>query len=187
METKQCSRCQEIKTIDQFYKSSMKYLKFGVDYYCKYCRIGQSVKSHRGGNKKPCSVSLCEKVHYAKGYCRMHYSRLERNGQIEPKNKVQKDLSLKAYNLRVRYLMTLEEFYKRSANGCELCGDKPERALHVDHDHKCCRGQVTCGNCVRGVICNKCNKAVDKYERGIMRADYPDMNKIAEYVEKYNG
>jgi hypothetical protein len=186
METKTCNSCQETKTIDQFYKSNSQYLKFGVDYYCKYCRNGNSLKSHRGGNKKGCSVEGCKKSHYAKTWCRMHYARVERNGKIEPKNKNQKDLDRKAYNLRVKYLMTLEEFNLRSINGCELCGDKPERTLHVDHDHKCCNVEITCGKCVRGVLCNRCNKAVDKYERGIMRPDNPLLNKISQYVVTYN-
>ena len=83
--------------------------------------------------------------------------------------------------------MTYEEFEKRAANGCEICGNKPERNLQVDHDHKCCDGQTTCGNCVRGVICNRCNQAVDKMEDQLIRADYPEYEAIKQYLEKYNG
>jgi len=64
-------------------------------------------------------------------------------------------------------------------------GDKPEASLHVDHDHNCCNGVKSCGKCVRGIICNRCNKAVDKYETGLMRADYPDMERVKEYVNGY--
>lgn len=116
----------------------------------------------------------------------MHYSRMFRNGKLEPLIGVQGDSERRDYHLRLKYLITLDEFIKMSENGCEICGDKPERSLHVDHDHKCCRGDKTCGDCVRGILCNKCNKAVDKYESGLMRADYPDWDIVAEYVRKHN-
>jgi hypothetical protein len=85
------------------------------------------------------------------------------------------------------YKMTLDTFLKRSANGCEICGNKPERNLHVDHDHNCCNGRKSCGKCVRGIICNRCNTAVDKMEDGLMRADYPEYEAIKQYLEEYNG
>jgi len=121
---------------------------------------------------------------------------MDRNGMLDTKTQIRKDgyyyfngkkVHTREYTLNYQYKLSMEEYLERSANGCELCGDKPERNLHVDHDHKCCNGSITCGNCVRGIVCNRCNKAIDKYETGLMRADYPDLDKIAEYVRKYNG
>jgi hypothetical protein len=181
---KECVKCKQSKDLTDFYSLYNPYDKNLKDYYCKYCRTGQSIKSHRGGNKKPCGVSECEKSHYALGYCRKHYARLKRNGTVDSRHYKTPNAQRDA-QLRYKYLITLEEFNKRSANGCQICGDKPEATLHVDHDHNCCNGQTTCGKCVRGILCNKCNKAVEKYETGIMRADYPDMEKIKEYVNGY--
>ena len=81
--------------------------------------------------------------------------------------------------------MTLDEYLERSKDGCEICSDIPETALEVDHDHSCCSERITCGECVRGVICNKCNVAVDKYEKGQMRDDYPNIWMIKEYLKAY--
>lgn len=181
---KECYKCKQTKPASDFYKSYLKYSTDGLDYYCKYCRTGESIKSHRGGNKKPCSISECETSHYAYGYCRKHYARFKRTGSTDKRLAVTGP-NTKDLMLRLKYLITLEEFNKMAANGCEICGDKPEHSLHVDHDHSCCDSAKTCGECVRGILCSRCNKAVDKYETGKMRADYPMMDKIKEYVDGY--
>lgn len=181
---KECTKCKQSKPLSDFYIAKYRWEKDGHDYYCKYCRNGQSIKSHRGGNKKPCSVSECETNHYAYGYCRKHYARVKRTGTPDSKHSKTPNARRDA-QLRYKYLITIEEFNNRSANGCEICGDKPDVSLHVDHDHNCCHSEVTCGKCVRGILCSKCNKAVDKYERGKMRADYPDLEKVKEYLNGY--
>lgn len=70
----------------------------------------------------------------------------------------------KAYNL------TSEQFHKmlENQNGvCAICFraesviDKRSGDVHclsVDHDHKCCPGKTSCGKCIRGLLCNACNR-----------------------------
>jgi hypothetical protein len=46
--------------------------------------------------------------------------------------------------------------------GCAICGCLPDdnergRRLHVDHDHGHCPGQYGCSQCVRGLLCYRCN------------------------------
>ena len=186
MANKTCTKCNQSKPLSEYYKNTTpNYKKDNLDYYCKYCRNGAHLNSMRTQNKK-CSLEDCNNSHYAKTYCRMHYARVVRNGHTDRLiGDGEKDIRDK--QLRVKYVITLEEYEERTADGCELCGEKSERAYHVDHDHSCCNGQKTCGKCVRGIICHKCNTAVDKMEGGIMREDYPNYWLIQQYLEAYNG
>ena len=137
----------------------------------------------------------CDNPHYAKTYCRKHHARLLRHGGTDRKTTITspiQEVNPSAYKnkvdrLKLTYKMDINDFFRRSKNGCEICGNKPEANLHVDHDHACCPGFKSCGACVRGVICNSCNMAVDKMEEGIMRPDYPKYDLIKEYLEAYSG
>jgi hypothetical protein len=191
---KQCAKCKETKAVSEYYKSSNKYSTDGFDYYCKYCRVGTAIKSHNSVNKKPCSVSLCEMPHYAKGMCRNHYTRFTRHGNLESKNDIIEDGKIyiyakqkinykREYMLMYKYKITQEKYNEMIKDGCHVCGQYQERNLHIDHDHACCStGVATCGECVRGVVCNKCNQTIGKYEAGTIRADNPLIPLIKEYL-----
>lgn len=59
---------------------------------------------------------------------------------------------------------------------CEICGD--DQNLHLDHDHKCCPENMSCGECLRGVLCSTCNVAVGHLEKMIRRSG----EKSVEYL-----
>jgi hypothetical protein len=73
---------------------------------------------------------------------------------------------------------------------CEVCGidivtkvkdgrGNPRARLVVDHDHNCCAGEKSCGQCVRGLICSTCNTAA-----GLMRDDPRLARSLADYMER---
>jgi hypothetical protein len=49
---------------------------------------------------------------------------------------------------------------------CAICGKVPESqfSLHIDHDHECCPGSRSCGDCVRGLLCGKCNSGLGMFD-----------------------
>lgn len=197
MANKVCTKCKQTKPLTDFYKAHYNYKtnQDGHDYYCKYCRKGTHLRSMEN-NKKICSIDDCDKPNYAKQMCRMHYARVDRNGTAERKIRIVKDgiyrsnglvVSSRRSRLNRIYKISIEEYESRAMHGCEICGDKPEANLHVDHNHKCCPGPKSCGQCVRGIVCNRCNQAIDKMEDGIMRGDYPNYGLIKKYLEEYSG
>lgn len=50
---------------------------------------------------------------------------------------------------------------------CYLCRTpldlEARRGVHVDHDHDCCSGRRSCGECVRGLACDRCNTGIGKF------------------------
>lgn len=69
-----------------------------------------------------------------------------------------------AEGLRNRYQMTERRYgliLVAQDGRCAGCGEQPAAGgrLNVDHDHACCPGRRTCGRCVRGLICQRCNVA----------------------------
>lgn len=67
-----------------------------------------------------------------------------------------------AAHTKKTYGITAEEYwaiYEAQGGKCAMCGratGKTKR-LSVDHDHKCCSGPISCGKCVRGLLCGICN------------------------------
>ena len=207
--TKICGICKEEKELTEFYSTkTFKRYKHGVDHVCKNCRNGYTLKTQRGTATKPCTVEGCDIRHYAKGYCRMHYDRVRDYGRTYTLRQVVaadeektfyrdidgKKVKVGLYSLERRlekkYNLTLEEYEEFAKNGCNVCGaetgSSSDRNLHVDHDHKCCPGTESCGNCVRGVVCNRCNTAIGLYESGKLREDYPNRQKIIKFLVNHD-
>ena len=65
-----------------------------------------------------------------------------------------------------RFGINREEFdalFESQGNLCAICrGDDPGTNFWaVDHDHACCPGSdKTCGQCIRGILCSRCNHAL---------------------------
>lgn len=94
--------------------------------------------------------------------------------------------------------MTMEQYTALRLAQADRCGACKEplrfgetRAVTVDHDPRCCqyktlstgrtKGPISCGKCVRALLCSPCNRAVGFLER------YPQrIHMWIEYVRRVN-
>jgi hypothetical protein len=65
-----------------------------------------------------------------------------------------------------RYSLTLSQYramWTAQGGACKLCrrpASGRSEVLAVDHDHSCCPDQRSCGACVRGLLCDRCNNGL---------------------------
>lgn len=64
--------------------------------------------------------------------------------------------TLSVYTLPIAEYEALKEFQNGKCAICQRATGKTKR-LAVDHDHTCCSGKTSCGDCVRGLLCGPCN------------------------------
>ena len=92
------------------------------------------------------------------------------------------------YRLRYKFGMNREQWVQRfeAQDGlCYLCGEFLDvdgiAKIHVDHDHACCRGERSCGSCVRGLACFSCNVGISKFGESPER-----LRRVADNLEMAN-
>jgi len=136
--TKRCPRCGEVKPLHDYPGSATKKV------YCRPCwRDVQREWRERNPEKH-------------RAYKRLSYER------GDPAQR-------KAAARQRRWGLTaeaLEEMLLRQGGCCAICpAIEPggRGTWHIDHDHACCPGQRSCGRCVRGLLCNRCNVGLGQF------------------------
>jgi hypothetical protein len=64
--------------------------------------------------------------------------------------------------------------------GCGATNPGGRGTWHVDHDHRCCPGPYSCGLCVRGLLCARCNVIL-----ALAEDDPALLRKAAAYIEAH--
>lgn len=73
-----------------------------------------------------------------------------------------------------------EELLAAQGGGCAICHSPDPgkgKRFAIDHDHNCCPGRVTCGKCIRGLLCQKCNRGL-----GLFNDDPDRMEAAVRYL-----
>lgn len=91
------------------------------------------------------------------------------------KNRYPQNTFARARNLKSKYGISLEQYEMLSLAQNDVCAicEQPESKIHtisgipvnlaVDHDRSCCPQEKTCGRCLRGLLCDRCNRAVGMF------------------------
>ena len=66
------------------------------------------------------------------------------------------------YRLRSKYGISDLRDVSDDPGTCPICR-RTDQPMNVDHDHSCCPGKSSCGDCVRGVICRDCNWGIGRF------------------------
>ena len=149
---RKCYRCENWVSLESFGKDNTR--KDGLHPYCKNCR---SQENKRYIEENP--VAREKRRVRSKKWKEENperYKELISKWKID--NKEQKALLDKKSQLWSHYRLTIDDYlniFDRQKGMCAIC--KNRKRLYVDHDHSCCAGSLTCGRCVRGLICQKCN------------------------------
>lgn len=87
-------------------------------------------------------------------------SRPETPAQKKRRQAIARRAANRKYRLKATYHLTPEQWqalHDRYDGKCWICLGTSRVALSVDHDHACCSGPVSCGKCVRGLLCKRDN------------------------------
>lgn len=135
---------------------------------------GESLRYVKNG-----ACVMCQRWHSSQKYAKngeraRQYQRERRQANLSDPEWVERQRELSRASYRrvgrfrgVRYNLSkaeVEQMYAEQANKCAACGSEepPDptsgQVLRIDHDHACCPGKTrSCGKCVRGLLCNRCN------------------------------
>lgn len=163
LEEKFCRLCKERKPRSQFRPRAAN--ENWVNAYCIPCDKIYNKKNN--DKKESAKETQAKREMWAQG---IH--RCSKCDRLLPKTKFAvnkqsasgrdwkcKDCHRKAYSAKV-YNLPEEEYETILAlqgNRCAICRVPPYEQFCIDHDRSCCPKKGSCGLCVRGILCRKCN------------------------------
>jgi hypothetical protein len=160
---KECLDCLETKPLSEFYKDKRRKDNHGI--YCKSCWG----KRYTSSDEQVAARRLAVKRHWDKKSDLPEFKHQRRVNQL----KYLYGLSLEAF----------QEMLLEQGGKCGICEvlftdtTKP----HVDHDHACCLGNRSCGQCVRQLLCKNCNRMI-----GLCNDNIDTLERAARYLRRYS-
>lgn len=164
---KKCSKCQEIKSVKDFYKNKAK--KDGLTTECKACskanyeiqkvKHKDRIKRRKIEYHKENAEKICKKS------ATWYANNKERAAKTNRKNRLKK------------YGLTFESFEKLLAKQNEKCAIcfspfESDYGRHIDHCHTTEK--------VRGVLCGPCNQAL-----GLFKENTQTLKNAVKYLNKH--
>lgn len=160
-------------------------------HYLRLKKYGSAVTKPKPIN---CSVEGCSRIRESRGLCAGHYQRLILKGSVgsadfnSPEIKpcavphctknggLVGSVLCRAHRQSANlYSVSEQRFIDLMSTPCFGCGSVDN--LSVDHDHNCCSGRGSCGECVRGSLCVSCNLVL-----GVIKDDKNVLERLIKYL-----
>ena len=155
---KTCKKCDVAQPVEEFYVRPK--MRDGRSNWCRKCEIAvQREWRQRPGVR-------------------------ERRNELARKRKRSPEAIFKQ-RLWTWYRLTVaryEELLESQGGRCAICNsDEPggRGRWHVDHDHSCCDRPRSCGECVRGLLCARCNPMI-----GMAKDDPQILQQAVNYLAR---
>lgn len=144
---------------------------------CRHC--GETKSSEQfPKNKRVCKP--CHKIRYKDVHQRSAKEQNRRRREDpERKQQIRYQAIKRSYNISSE---EYEEMKQQQNYLCLICKHAPEEEFSIDHDHSCCPERSrSCGNCIRGLLCNSCNQVI-----GFFKDDISTVQSAIDYLTKYS-
>lgn len=127
---------------------------------CMICKENKHPCSFRGGINKRYICTICSEGHPGKSWCVGcedwgPLDWFEISSRRNPMSWCALCWALRTHNTDLKTVLARQGSVKPD---CAVCSLNDRRCLCVDHDHRCCPGDRSCGKCVRGLLCRTCNR-----------------------------
>lgn len=195
---KMCNKCMRVKALEDFVPDTRRTLGYGMQCLqcvqiklCRGCQVRKHVsKFNTSARSKDGFTYQCKDCANAKRKKRYDEDKIYRqdllNTNAKYRYKKGSQLGNRERLLLKKYKMSLEDYEARleAQNGrCKVClslaGERGRLLLAVDHDHKCCPKEESCGQCIRGLLCDPCNRAL-----GMLQDDEQIVQRALDYLKE---
>ena len=123
----------------------------------------------KGAKYKDGYRNTCKRCHT--DYVNLYYKNNPDKAQAKRKMNTYYKPNWKRHHLSEEaYLELLNKYQGR----CHSCQVRP--ATDIDHNHSCCSNAMSCGSCVRGILCAQCNTAL-----GLLQDNRELISKLLAY------
>lgn len=138
-------------------------VKCGIEKEISLFAKGKNYKDGRRGTCKRCHTDYVIKYYEKNPDKKAEKTRM--NSYYKP--------NWKRHNITKEKYEELLSLYDGKCHACQN-----NIGNNIDHDHDCCSGGFSCGNCVRGILCRDCNLAL-----GILKDNVETMLKLISYIK----
>ncbi len=153
-EEKPCNRCGKVLPASSFTKNS--HNKTGLHSECRQCSA-ERLRERKATlvivpvTEKYCK--LCDRILDASEFAKSSIMKNGLHSWCKECNNMKQ--------IERRYKITPERYREMVRDGCQICGSTVR--LVIDHDHSCCPSEKSCGECVRGILCDDHNNGLGRF------------------------